>query len=266
MTNPKANPKALIEYGKSIASEFEARLDRIKTFIPNHYLTSGTANEIILRGFLADLSPTCFKVGQGFICDPTKSEHASKQCDIIVFNQHSFPLVHSEGDIKVVWPESAKLVIEVKSKLNKEELIKAVDNIAAAKRLRNMTIINGMIFAFDSEPKKVETIVRHFKNALENIKIAHAPNAILILDRGLIISTHNWLFPLGNRDVYQVLQAKNQGILITYLMLSFLANTVTGSLEATLMNAMNYLLKNETTLLESESTLLSHVTIYKDNS
>ncbi len=263
MTNPKANPKALIEYGKSIASEFEARLDRIRTFIPDHYLTSGTANETILRGFLADLSPTHFKVGQGFIYDPTKSERPSKQCDIIVFDQYSFPLIHSEGDIKVVWPGAAKLVIEVKSELNKEELIKAVDNIGAAKRLRNTTIINGMIFAFNSEAKKVETIVRHFKNSLENIKIAHAPNAILILDRGLIISTHNWLFPLGNQDVYQVLQAENQGILITYLILSFLANTATGLLEATFMNAINYLLKNETTLLENETILLSNVTIDK---
>jgi hypothetical protein len=40
------------EYCMGVAQEFEARLNRIRVFV-KHNLTSGTANEIILRDFLA---------------------------------------------------------------------------------------------------------------------------------------------------------------------------------------------------------------------
>jgi hypothetical protein len=73
----------MIQYCSGIASEFKAKLDRIRTFVPDHNLTSGTANEIMLRDFLSRLSAERYRVGQGFICAPTASDSVSKQCDIL---------------------------------------------------------------------------------------------------------------------------------------------------------------------------------------
>ena len=72
----------MIQYCSGIAGEFEARLNRIRAFVPDHNLTSGTANEMILRDFLASLSTGHYTVGQGFICNPTASDSVSKQCDM----------------------------------------------------------------------------------------------------------------------------------------------------------------------------------------
>ncbi len=112
----------MVQYCSGIASEFEARLNRVRTFIPDHNLTSGTANEIILRDFLARFSTGQYRVGQGFICVPTASDLVSKQCDILVYDCHNYPLVHSEGEVVLIFPQAAKIVIEVKTRLNKKDL------------------------------------------------------------------------------------------------------------------------------------------------
>ena len=78
------NVGSLIKYGQGIAEEFKARRNRIRNFVTDHNLTSGTANEMILRDFLASLSPRRYTVGQGFICNPTRPSQVSRQCDILV--------------------------------------------------------------------------------------------------------------------------------------------------------------------------------------
>ena len=103
------------------ADEFLARLNRIRSFVPEHNLTSGTANEMLLRNFLSEYSSGKFALGQGFICEPTIPDRAthhlvSKQCDIIIYDR-DYQLVHSEGEVKVVWPQAVRMVIEVKTKL-----------------------------------------------------------------------------------------------------------------------------------------------------
>lgn len=90
----------VLEYCSSIAREFETRLNRIRAYVPDHNLSAGATNEIILRNFLAQHTTTRYAVRQGFMCDPLSPETVSKQCDILVYDQHHYPLVYSEGEIK----------------------------------------------------------------------------------------------------------------------------------------------------------------------
>jgi hypothetical protein len=230
-----------IEYGKSIAKEFRAKRDRIRHFVTEHNLTSGTANEMILRDYLSDLSPKRYKVGQGFICDPTKAGQVSNQCDILVYDQTDYPLIHSEGEIKVVWPESVHMVIEVKTKLNEQRLHKAIKNIRKAKELRQ--IILGIIFAFGSN--QAENIIASLSNYPESFPMQYAPEVIVLLDKKTVfVSTKR----TGENSTYMVRQAEDEAPILTYLLLRILdeLSNHTGIPQGGLRDAASRVIVNET--------------------
>jgi hypothetical protein len=66
------------DYCISIAKELEARLSRKRVFV-QHNLSSGTANEAILRDFLSNHAQSNVNVAQGFICNPFESDAVSRQ-------------------------------------------------------------------------------------------------------------------------------------------------------------------------------------------
>jgi hypothetical protein len=109
MYRPRVDVENLLAYCSSLAEEFQARRNRIRHFIPRHNLTSGTANESILRNFLAGISARTFGVSDGFLCNPIRGT-SSRQCDILVYDQR-LPLVYAEGGVTVVWPESVLMAI-----------------------------------------------------------------------------------------------------------------------------------------------------------
>ena len=220
---PLPNVDRMIRYCTGVADEFLARLNRIRSFVPEHNLTSGTANEMLLRDFLSEYSNGKFALGQGFICDPTIPDQAthhlvSKQCDIIVYNR-DYPLVHSEGAVKVVWPQAVRMVIEIKTKLNKKDLFDALDNICAAKQVAYMNLTHGLIFAFKSST--TQTIVKHLREYDKELSINHSPTAILLLDRGTII--HRWNPVESDNEIYQVREGVNgkKAVVMAFLVMFF---------------------------------------------
>ena len=209
----------MLKYCSSIAKEFEARLNRISVYVPNHKPSVGAANEIILRNFLSQLSTGQYSVGQGFICDPTESDLVSKQCDILVYDAHSYPLVYSEEEIKVVFPQSVIMLVEVKTGLPKRDLLGALENIRTAKQMNH--ILNGVIFAFESPHE--DTVIKHLNESLVDLPLAHTPIAILLLKRGTII--HRWPGTElgGGESPFRVCVSKkrNSGVVIAFLLLLF---------------------------------------------
>jgi hypothetical protein len=145
------NQNLFLKYCMDIAKEFDSRLNRIRTFVPDHNLISGTSNEAILRDFLASHVPGTMHVGQGFVCNPLQEISVSRQVDILVHDSQ-FPYVYVDGPVKIVWPKSAHLAIEVKTKLNKDEFLKSVNNIASIRGLYDQ--IRGVVFAFRSVKEK----------------------------------------------------------------------------------------------------------------
>ena len=181
--------------------------------------TDGTANEEILRNFLAGHVAARFKVGQGFICDPTNPNSVSKQCDILVHDHHGYPKVYADGNVEVVFPDSVRMLIEVKTNLTKEKLYQALENIEAGRRLNYL--MNGVIFAFESPSP--EMLIAYLRDFPRQIDSHHVPIAILSLNKGIVI--HRWPGTElgGTRNTYEVRVSKNEkgNLVIAFLLLLF---------------------------------------------
>jgi hypothetical protein len=218
-------PDKMIQYSMSVAEEFQSRLRRMQAFV-QHPLTSGIANEDILREFLARHAPGDFCVGQGFICDPSTDEPASKQCDILIYNQNRFPIVYANEPIKIVWPKSVRMVIEVKTNFKPRDISMALENIESAKKLYSH--LSGLIFAYESP--SISTVVKNLEAYPRHINREHLPNAILILDKDIIIHRWGWrraeqkdTNPGINDDSYAVVKGtKGKPIVITFMLLHLL--------------------------------------------
>jgi hypothetical protein len=197
----------LIDYCKGIAQEFQSRRGRMEYFVKKHNLTTGNANENILREFLSKHAPGAYTVGQGFLCNPLEDNEVSRQCDILIFDHTRHPLVYSDGPVSIVWPRAARMIIEVKTNFYKEDIKTALENILAAKRLN--PDLRGVIFAFQS-PAKLSTVIGHLRNFTT---ATNAPTAILLLDKGIVI--HNWWW-LRHRELSTDFLLKDSPIEYSY--------------------------------------------------
>lgn len=208
-------------YCSSLAAEFTARRNRVRRFV-RHNLASGEANEAILRSLLASIGAGAYGATDGFVCNPLRGE-SSRQCDIVVYDRR-FPLVYAEGGVTLVWPESARMVIEVKTKMTREDLRGAVRNIASVRRLDAGSDARGIIFAFDSvSPQAAMDVLAEGLCAPE-----HQPAAVLLLRRGAIIhqpDISQVVMYGGGTAPYELLRCTGDdppGSVLTYLFLLYL--------------------------------------------
>ena len=232
----------LITYCRGVAEEFNSRINRVRNFVSNHNLTSGTANESILRDFLSVHSPSNYEVATGFICRlfprtcgcencrGKELQWASRQCDILIFDRANYPLVFSEGTIRFVNPSSVRMAIEVKTNLNsKKQVQEAMENISSARQMIPRQDVNGgssyagerrafFIFAFKS--LKVETVLKHLKNEPARCSF-HNPTGIILFEKEKIILQQMPWKSDSSEVEYDVLDIDKANI-ITFLYLAFL--------------------------------------------
>jgi hypothetical protein len=173
--------KELVQYCQSVAAELQERLDRIQVIV-DHKLRSGTAYAGILRAFLDEHSAGKFNVGEGFIANPFSSGATSNHCDILVYDQVQYPLLDVEGNLKVVLPRAAAMVIEVEPYLNEKRLVKSFENIRSARKV--YPYLTGIIFAFNGlEPTVLyQSMVDH----ADSWQTAFAPIAVINMEKGFI--------------------------------------------------------------------------------
>jgi hypothetical protein len=94
----------------------------------------GTYREIIVRDFLKFFTPSRLDVHNGFLITTTDS--VSTQCDVIIFDGKSTPLIEN-GERQRFFPiETACAIGEVKSTLTKSQLKEALNKLARNKALR----------------------------------------------------------------------------------------------------------------------------------
>jgi len=123
MDDPPVSVENLLAYCSSLASEFGARRGRVRHFV-KHNLTSGTANEAILRDFLKSISADTSGITDGFICNPLRGT-SSRQCDILIHDRRH-PLVYAESGVTIIWPEAVLMLIEVKTSMAGTNALKAL--------------------------------------------------------------------------------------------------------------------------------------------
>lgn len=127
-------------YMSLLGESFAHRIDLLAQILGGvHHLTTGRYKELLLADLIADFLPGRYSVGTGFVLFPEEAynfeddgeeevaildirKHApSRQIDIIVYDDHSYPVVFRDADVVVVRPEAVRCVIEVKGVLDHEE-------------------------------------------------------------------------------------------------------------------------------------------------
>jgi hypothetical protein len=184
--------REFIQYCQTIAAELEERLRRMQMLV-DYKLRSGTAFAEILRSFLDEHSAGKYNVSEGFIVNPFVQGSSSNHCDILVYDQVNFPLLDVEGDIKVVLPRAAAMVIEVEPYLSEDRLVRAFDNIRGARKV--YPYITGIIFAFNGlEP---EVLYQSMREHADQWHSATAPIAVINMDKGFIAHRSKVTLELG---------------------------------------------------------------------
>lgn len=130
----------LTSFASLLGNSFASKINLLSQILQNaHYPSVGKYKENLLLKIIKEYIPKKYDVGTGFVLfvhDATEerklkkgfdklnmgSYSASKQCDIIIYDSSTIPLIFKDDDFIIVRPESVKSIIEVKSKANKKEI------------------------------------------------------------------------------------------------------------------------------------------------
>lgn len=148
-------------YLSTISDEIQESSRRIDYVIP-HTQTVGNYRERLFTSVLRKYIPKKFHVATGFI------EGSSKQIDVIIYDQHNYIPLFREDDLVVVKKESVAAVIEIKTTLEQNALLDALEGIEKINEagMASIPFFKG-IFAFSgSLPNKTlaSNVVTFYKN------------------------------------------------------------------------------------------------------
>jgi hypothetical protein len=136
----------LTGYATLLGESFTAKVNLLSQIIKEaHYPSVGRYKERLLAKTIYEYIPRSFDVGSGFVLFPTKpdlksiknpdfdplnmgSHILSRQCDIIVYDSSSYPVVFKDDDFIIVRPESVKSVIEVKGAISPSQMKSILEN------------------------------------------------------------------------------------------------------------------------------------------
>lgn len=135
------------QYFRSLSLEFESLKDRVRSFIDDaHWLTDGEWKESVLRTILRRNLPNSISVGRGFILTPNR---VSKQIDVLIYDQTK-PIPFREGDNAFVTPDTAKIVVEVKSKVSNRNIRTIFQKLADNAEFCRVHLGQGIVFSLFS--------------------------------------------------------------------------------------------------------------------
>lgn len=210
MNEDKIFLKDLIkEAGKQLRQDF----DEIQKNIP-HAGESGAEAEIILKQFLKERLPRRFDIETGLIVGTDGT--VSKQTDLIIFDALNSPVYRKGPRVHILPRDNVAAVIEVKSKLNKEQLKDAANKISSVKQIKPTPVTNvdqpvtfsdmiitnilGCVFAFDSYTT-LDTLAENLKEINSMHESQYWIDLVAVLDKGVIEyavqSPFGQIFPFG---------------------------------------------------------------------
>ena len=199
MTNNNA-PK--IEYFESFADEITSKFRRLSNLV-KHNTTSGDYHEEILRTVLRNFLSKRFSVKKGFIY--SGHERVSKQIDLMVIDENStMAYVFQEGDFAIVIPEAVVAVMEIKTVIQKDDFVEALENIFSAKSLMTDSLFpaNLMGIVFGYEGVQDDTLGEWFRdpriNKFQNNEVM-APDTVIFFTQSSMLLRGNHLKSGGNQ-------------------------------------------------------------------
>lgn len=161
------------------------------SLVPHRGLKGDEASRLVRR-FLDDHLPKRFATGSGFIID--KTDKISRQTDVAVYDALNCPVYRASEEAGIFPADNVAAVVEVKSRLDREKLYDAAENIAVAKGMAKtrqpetpflvQTQTLGCVFAFESE-LTVETLAGHYSSLLREKGLGRHIDLILLLDRAV---------------------------------------------------------------------------------
>jgi hypothetical protein len=159
----------------------------------------GEEAENILKKFLSERLPKRFGVESGIVIGQDGA--ISRQCDVIIYDALNSPVYRSGTKLQILPRDNVAAVIEVKSKLNKDELTDAAVKIASVKSIKPSPIgavdqpvtfsnlINsgtlGCVFAFDSYTT-LQTLAENLREINSGNDSDQWIDLVIVLDKGLV--------------------------------------------------------------------------------
>ena len=206
--SPTTQQAENVPFGDYWRLRMDGAISRLKAVqaIVKHKLSRGTLAESLLREVIAEFLPQRYAAATGFIMDDAQ---ASKQIDIIVYDQLANSAVFRDGGFVVLTPDIAqspapgfaqasnalqdssaartlgvKLVIEVKSDLKgatdeNNEMKIAFDNIRLAKQIDPK--VRGFIFSYSGNT--IDTFVQHTQKWMDRVPRPEWPDGVYNLER-----------------------------------------------------------------------------------
>ncbi len=198
-------PMDIDEVFNEVAEKMRSDLKQARGAL-SHAGMKGASAEDTFRAFLRDYLPRSLDVSSGVLVDANGT--VSRQLDVIISDAAKTPVFFRSGENRVIPVECAYAVIEVKSKLDANELASAFRNMLSVRALNktayyeeNSVIVhtkdlygqkwkiwptNFFVFAFDS------TDLARLRDKLEALHLeASLPewsrvDCVGVLDRGVI--------------------------------------------------------------------------------
>jgi len=198
----------LEQYYRGITQQLRAEVDLINSLF-QHQGIKGEGNEAALRDFLVKFIPKRYGVGTGIVID--REGGASGQCDIVVYDELSYPTFFSLTPSHFFPVDIVRVVIEVKTTFDSSKVKIACKNIAT---VRNLSIPkqfgdppplsrettdgrrvydnpmysppSGCIFAYNSDVKGFESFREWFTPGSNTGKPRECPTLIGCLDQGIV--------------------------------------------------------------------------------
>jgi hypothetical protein len=134
-------------YYDGVSQRLQSEIDFLNRLIP-HTGERGIANENALRNLLVKFLPKRYNIGSGIVID--KDGSCSKQIDIIIYDSDFHPELFSQGAAASLFPvDVVYATVEIKTKMTKDQMNKAIENVASVKRLN---FIKSPIYKFEESP------------------------------------------------------------------------------------------------------------------
>lgn len=164
------NPEAFQE---SITKELEVVKDRVRNLIgAAHWGEEGRYKEAILLNVVRRFLSSDLSAGTGFIVKSETNNQlerqitVSKQIDIIVYDNR-IPVLFSEGNFIITSDRNVRAVIEVKTRIENNQLENILRTAMLNAKIINSDIFNG-IFAFEYEKRDFPRRLKEVLEALGN--------------------------------------------------------------------------------------------------